>query len=243
MAATITFGGGVLLGFASSLHCIGMCGGIALLLGLPPARSGQGERGRAGALALTLAGHLPLHLGRALAYMALGGLAGGIGAAAIGAVAMEQAHLFMRWAAAMALAWVGFSILGLMPSPATVGHALLPRLGGAHHPSLSLPTPLTRLVAGLGWGLMPCGMVYGALLFAAFAGSAPGGMAVMGGFALGTMPALMLVHGGHAALGRFARRAQARWITGGAILALALLSLLAPEAGLRALCRSLGLPV
>jgi len=243
LAAAITFGGGVLLGFASSLHCIGMCGGIALLLGLPPARRRAENRGgRIGALASTLAGHVPLHLGRALAYMTLGGLAGGIGAAAIGAVAMEQAHLFMRWAAAMALAWVGFSVLGLMPSPATVGHALLPRMGYGH-PSLSLPTPLARLMTGLGWGFMPCGMVYGALLFAAFAGSALGGMAVMGGFALGTMPSLMLVHGGHAALARFARRAQARWITGAAILFLALLSLLAPETGFRAFCRSLGLPV
>src|SRR5690606_31478317 len=150
--AAITFGGGVLLGFASSLHCIGMCGGIALLLGLPPARRGAENRGgRIGALAFTLAGHVPLHLGRALAYMTLGGLAGGIGAAAIGGLALEQGDLFMRRGAARGPAWGGFPVLGLGPAPASVGRALLPRMGHGP-PSLSLPTPLGRLMAGLGWG-------------------------------------------------------------------------------------------
>jgi sulfite exporter TauE/SafE len=233
VTAAITFGGGALLGIASSLHCIGMCGGIAMLLGLPP---GQ-EKG-----ARLLAVHLPLHAGRALSYTALGGIAGAIGAAAIGAVAVEGAHLLMRWAAAMTLVWVGLSTMGLMPSPAIVGHAMLPRIS---LPRRSTPMPVFagRFAAGVGWGLMPCGMVYGALLFAAFAGSALGGMAVMAGFALGTMPALFLVHGGSSVLSRLARRPELRWLVGSAIVALALLSLLANEATLLKLCRSLGLPV
>lgn len=231
----ISFGGGALLGLASSLHCVGMCGGIAMLLGLP----GQGGEGKRAAL---LADQLPLHAGRALSYMILGGLAGAIGAAAIGLVAIEGAHLFTRWAAAMTLAWVGLSTMGLMPSPALIGHALLPRLalprGGAVGTGAA-----GRVAAGIGWGLMPCGMVYGALLFAAFAGSALGGMAVMAGFALGTMPALLLVHGGSTALVRLARRPQARWLAGAAIVALAALSLLPPEADLLAFCRGAGLPL
>ncbi len=234
MAAAITFGGGALLGFASSLHCIGMCGGIAMLLGAP---AGQGSHASRQIAAL-----LPLHAGRAASYALLGGLAGGIGAAAIGLVAIESAHLLLRWAAAMTLAWIGLSTMGLMPSPAVVGHAVLPRFAFPS-PHRALPGPAGRFAAGMGWGFMPCGMVYGALLFAAFAGSVPGGMAVMLGFALGTVPALLLVHGGSSVLARFARRPQARWLSGLAILAIAFVSLVPDEASLRALCRSVGLPV
>ncbi|MBO9575372.1 MAG: sulfite exporter TauE/SafE family protein [Sphingobium sp.] len=231
MAAAITFGGGMLLGLASSLHCVGMCGGIALILGLPAARGeGQGI--------MRLAVHLPLHVGRGLSYALLGGLAGGLGAAVVSVVAVEEAHLLMRWAASMTLAWVGLSMLGLMPSPSVVGHALLPRFALAGRPAAH---PVAGgLAAGIGWGLMPCGMVYGALLFAAFAGSALGGMAVMAGFALGTMPTLLLVQSGQLALARFARRPEARWLAGVAILIIAAVSLMPPEMGLAFLCRSAG---
>lgn len=232
MVSAVSFGGGALLGLASSLHCVGMCGGIAMLLGMPPGRASGMRR---------LLDYAPLNLGRAFSYMLLGGLAGGVGAAAIGAVTFEGAHLFLRWAAAMTLAWVGLATLGLMPSPAFVGHAVLPRFAISR--ASAAPGIAGRLVAGMAWGFMPCGMVYGALLFAAFSGSALGGMAVMAGFALGTMPALLLVHSGSAMLASLARRPQARWATGIAILAIAAFSLLPPEASLRALCRSMGLPV
>ena len=233
MTAAITFGGGFLLGFASSLHCVGMCGGIAMLLGLP---QGQGRAASA------LVAQLPLHAGRALSYMVLGGLAGGLGAAAIGAVSLAGAHLFTRWAAAMSLAWVGFSTTGLMPSPALIGHALLPRFVMPRG-VMTAPAMTGRLAAGMGWGLMPCGMVYGALLFAAFAGSAWGGMAVMAGFAFGTVPALLLVQSGSSALARLARRPQLRVIAGVVLVVLAVASLLSDEASLVRLCRGIGIPV
>jgi sulfite exporter TauE/SafE len=231
MASAVSFGGGALLGVASSLHCVGMCGGIALLLGLPGG-AGKGMR--------PLLDWLGLNGGRALSYMTMGALAGAFGGLALGLVALPQAHLLARWAAAMVLAWLGLSTLGLLPAPAAIGHALLPRFalsrpGGAWAPGVG------RLAAGMGWGLMPCGMVYGALLYAAFAGSALGGLLVMAGFALGTMPALLLVHLGSSTLARLARRPALRRITGLAILALALASLLPVETGFRALCRGLGL--
>lgn len=225
MAGALTFGGGVLLGFASSLHCIGMCGGIALLLGRPTA---AGRRSPAEPLAL--------HAGRIGAYMLLGGLAGGMGSAVVGGLDGALAHLLLRWAAAMTLAWVGLSTLGLMPSPAIVGHALRLRLPVAALAG-RVPVELRGLAAGFGWGLMPCGMVYGALFYAAFAGSAAGGLLVMAGFGLGTLPALLAVASGSAALAALVRRPAVRNAAGLAILALAALSLLLPEASLLALCR------
>jgi sulfite exporter TauE/SafE len=218
-----------------------MCGGIAMLLGLPGKDGGQpgGEAGRGARPGFDW---LLLHGGRASSYMLMGALAGALGGAALGLVELSQAHLLARWAAAMVLAWLGLSTLGLVPAPGLVGHALLPRFAPARGGWMALPA-LGRFASGLGWGMMPCGMVYGALLYAAFAGTAMGGASVMGGFALGTLPALLLVHAGSATLARLARRPGLRRATGAAMLLLALVSLVPDEASLLMLCRGVGLPV
>lgn len=227
MASSMTFAGGMLLGFASSLHCVGMCGGIALMFGRPGA---QGQR--------SLADPIALHAGRIMAYMALGGVSGAIGSLAFGGLDAGLAHVLLRWAAAMTLGWVGLAMLDLMPSPAVVGHAIQARLP-AGVPALAgrVPPQLRGLAAGFGWGLMPCGMVYGALLYAVFAGSLAGGMAVMAGFGLGTVPALLAVASGSMVLTALARRPGVRWAAGIAILLLAGLSVLPGEHSLLALCR------
>ncbi|MCW2390436.1 sulfite exporter TauE/SafE [Sphingobium sp. B1D7B] len=231
MADPWTFGGGFLLGFASSLHCVGMCGGIALLLGQARA---EGDHPAVFAARL--------HAGRIGAYMVMGGAAGALGALALGGLDATLGHLLLRWAAAMSLAWVGFSMLGLMPSPAVVGHAIR---GQVHVPASvagaarsMLPPRLRMIATGFGWGMMPCGMVYGALLYAAFAGSLTGGLLVMAGFGIGTLPALLAVQGGATMLAGLARKPGVRTLAALAILLCALLSLGAGEAGLLALCRA-----
>ncbi len=228
MASPLTFAGGMLIGLASSLHCVGMCGGIALMLGRPGA---VGVR--------SWNEPLLIHAGRISAYVLLGGIAGSLGSTALGGLEAPVAHQLLRWAAAMTLAWVGLAMLDLMPSPAFVGHALKSWLPSPV-PAMTarVPTPLKGFAAGFGWGLMPCGMVYGALLYAVFSGSLAGGLSVMAGFGLGTVPALLAVASGSLALGSLARRPAARWVAGVAILSLAGLSLLPGEASLMALCRT-----
>lgn len=224
MAATsASFLGGLLLGLASSLHCVGMCGGITLLLGLPD--GGKTPAARIG-------DWLALHGGRALSYVALGGLAGGIGGAVVTAVGAGQGHALLRWGAAFSLGWVGLSLAGLMPSPAVVGHKLLPRM--------SLPRPPAgRVGLGLAWGLLPCGMVYGALLYALFAGSVAGGAWVMLGFAIGTMPALLGAQAGFAALRRLGAQRLGQQGLGAVILLAAMISLADSGPGFGQLCASM----
>ena len=227
MADAWGLGGGLMVGFASSLHCIGMCGGIALMLGKPA--SEHREHPVYSALAP--------HLGRIAAYMVLGGFAGAMGALALAGLGGTAGHLFLRWAGAMTLAWIGFSMLGLMPTPAVVGRMVLahaPAIGTAK--ALRAPPQLRGLAIGFGWGLMPCGMVYGALLYAAFSGSVLGGVSVMAGFGLGTVPALLLVHSGSTGLAALARRPALRSAAALLILLAAALSLLVGESSLLALC-------
>jgi len=219
MPAAISLAGGAALGLASSLHCLGMCGGISLMLGGTAAGNQQAL----------------LHGGRILSYAGLGALAGGLGSAAMGGVDPGTGHALLRWSAALSLGWMGLVTAGLAPAPAFLGHAA-PR---AIRALLRLPLPARRIAGGLAWGLLPCGMVYGALLFAMFAGSALGGALVMLGFGLGTLPALVAAGLG---FGRLQAMVRARWL-GAAMVGIAALSLIDNPAALGAWCARLANPL
>ena len=104
----LTLLGGLLLGLASSLHCAGMCGAIASSLMFSFA-AGESEAERASAL-------MAAHAGRVLMYVAGGAILGAVGSTVYGAFDHASAFLVMRWAAAVALGWIGLSVAGFAPS-------------------------------------------------------------------------------------------------------------------------------
>ncbi|WP_334133988.1 sulfite exporter TauE/SafE family protein [Tepidimonas sp.] len=59
-------------------------------------------------------------------------------------------------------------------------------------PVLGRLGPRAPVVLGLGWALMPCGLLYSALLVASLSASALSGALIMAAFAAGTMVALAL---------------------------------------------------
>jgi sulfite exporter TauE/SafE len=73
-------------------------------------------------------------------------------------------------------------------------------------------------------GLLPCGLLYGALAAAAGTASAAGGALAMAAFALGTVPALIAV-GWAGLIVRRRLRGVTRWIATPLLLANALLLL------------------
>lgn len=232
MSSAISLSGGIALGLASSLHCIGMCGGISVLFG---------HSGRARSAVAASRDQAWLHGGRIASYAALGALAGSMGQAALAGIDAGPAHMLLRWAAAASLGWIGLAIAGLAPVPAFLGHAAMPGRG-AMRLMLHMPPAARRIAGGLAWGLLPCGMVYGALLFAMFAGTMLGGALVMLGFGLGTLPALIAVHLGFGRLQSVLReKGAAKWL-GAAMVVIALLSLVDSPATLAAYCRQLITP-
>jgi uncharacterized protein len=228
LASAISLAGGAALGLASSLHCIGMCGGISVMFGYSSCSDGAGAAVRTQAL---------LQSGRIASYAALGALAGGVGGAAIGHLDPGIGHQLLRWAAALSLGWIGLAMAGLIPSPAFLARAHLPR--SAVRLILRLPMAARRIVGGLAWGLLPCGMVYGALIFAMFAGTALGGAFVMLGFGLGTLPALIVAGLGYARVQAILRTHGAEKWLGSVIAMLAVLSLIDSPTALRGLCSHL----
>lgn len=215
----LSFTSGVLLGFSSSLHCAGMCGGIAasLMLGL----------GRASGQVRTL---LTLQAGRVAAYVAAGAFLGSAGAMFYGRMDHGAGHAVLRAVAAMSLGWAGLSMLGLAP-PLTFADRfagpLSARLRLAPGGSFALPV-IAPFIAGLGWGLLPCGMVYAALFYAVLSGSGGSGALIMMGFGLGTLPAVTLTALGIGTLRDYGRSPRIRTAAGLAILAVAAASVLVP---------------
>lgn len=170
-------------------HCAFMCGPFVLaqagarLSRLPADRMAEWRR-------LTGAAVLPYHLGRLVTYSALGALAGGIAGTLFAQTWLPKVAGVLLFIAAIALAVQALGQSGWrLPLVDRLGELLatLARPLGAD------PTGWRGFGFGLVLGFLPCGLLYGTLAAAGSAGSALGGALLMASFALGTMPALILV--------------------------------------------------
>lgn len=227
----------LLTGLAGAGHCAGMCGGIAGALAFAvPAERRQGP-----AHLLML---LAMSGGRISLYVLLGAVAGGL-AALVAPAEAGTAMLVLRLLTALALLLVALHLLGIARSLRWLeqaGARAWQRLAPLSRRLLPLRGPGDAWLAGAIWGLLPCGLVYGALLYAAGAGSAAAGAAVMAAFGLGTLPAVLGL--GLLAAQLRARAAGLRLASGALLLAYALATLLATllawPAILDGTCRSPG---
>jgi len=225
----LTFLGGLLIGLASSLHCVGMCGAIAssLMFAFSPGES-DAERVRA---------LMAAESGRVLMYVAGGALLGATGSAFYGAFDHSAAFLAMRWAAAVALGWIGLSVAGFAPPLAVMDRVAVPIAERLRFASgMSAAGEAGAFASGLVWGLLPCGMVYGALFYAMLTGDPWRGAAAMAGFGLGTLPSVTGAAFGLSRFRRLAREPKARLAVGLAILALAAASVGLPSVNLSGFC-------
>lgn len=169
------------LGFLSSAHCVGMCGGImgALTMAVPP-------EAKARRLRLVLC----YNLGRIGSYTLMGA---GLGALA-GALHLAGLGFILRLLAALLLIAMGLYLAdwwrGLTWLERGGRHlwAYLQPLGKALMPVTSAPKALA--LGGL-WGWLPCGLVYTALAYSATQANPLLSGAVMLAFGLGTLPAVM----------------------------------------------------
>lgn len=222
-----TFLGGLLLGLASSPHCAGMCGGVGSSLALTLA-DGRDPRAQAKVLMLAQAG-------KATAYMAAGALLGAVGSSLYWLFDRQAAHLVLRALAAACLVWIGLSLAGWTPSPfAGVDRWLSPLRRWAW--SNKGAVGWAAAIAGLIWGLLPCGMVYSALAFAMLSGSAGGGALVMLGFGLGVIPSVSVVSLGLARLPALSRGRVSRLSAATALILAGFATLLWPMGRMLARC-------
>jgi sulfite exporter TauE/SafE len=182
-------------GLLGSGHCVGMCGGFALMLG-----------GNRLGLAANLRRQIVYSLGRVGTYT-VGGAAAGYGGWRLGTLVAPavNAQALLSIGAGLLLIVQGLSAAGLLRWRLLTGGFSC--LGPASFAALLKARPLWHVfAAGALNGLLPCGLVYAYLALASSSGELAGGATTMALFGLGTMPALILVGSGGAALGLVLRR-------------------------------------
>lgn len=174
----------LVLGFAGSFHCIGMCGPIALAL--PVGRYSWAGR---------MSGILLYNLGRISTYSLLGGLFGMIGRG-FSVMGLQQAFSIV----------LGVLIVAAVIFPSGFMSGVerrvsdIPVLGTVKRSIQSLfrrPGPSSFYLIGVLNGLLPCGFVYMALPMAMAVGTAGQGAIFMAAFGAGTIPAMMAVSFSH----------------------------------------------
>ena len=168
---------GLLGGFG---HCVGMCSPFVLFVSRRYAAPGAG-RGAA------LRAQLWYTVGRVVTYVLLGALAGALG----GVVQLAGALLGLQRAASVVagaalVLWALAALSDLVPG-FSAGGKLFARVARA----LQGRVPGHPFATGLFLDLLPCGLLYSAVLAAVARGSALEGALALAIFGLGTAPALL----------------------------------------------------
>lgn len=172
----------LVLGAAGSAHCVGMCGPIALAV--PSPSNGRGAR---------WVSTLLLNSGRVTTYALLGAAVGTLGLG-MRLAGLQQVVSIVGGG----LLLLSIVIPGLLERWSPTGRVALvvSRLRSALARNLRRTAPEALFLTGALNGLLPCGLVYAALLGAASMASPLEGALFMAVFGLGTWPALIALRMG-----------------------------------------------
>jgi uncharacterized protein len=164
-----------ILGFTGSLHCVGMCGPIAMMV------TGNGRRN-------VLVNRLLYNSGRIVTYVAMGFIVGWLGK-------------IVQWSGVQGKVSVGIGVLIILvlfipkiqlfflPSLSR----LVSKLKLAFSRYLKSRKTFSAALTGLLNGFLPCGLVYAALAIALVQATPIESAGVMVLFGLGTFPAMVAI--------------------------------------------------
>lgn len=212
----LTIASAVLIGFLGSSHCLGMCGGLTIALGL----------GNEGENRWYL---LSYNTGRVFMYGVTGALVGLFGEQIVSA-APAIGFLLHMIAGGLLVA------MGLYISQWWMGLTKLEKIGGLLwkkiQPFSKVLIPVRghkqALLLGVVWGLIPCGLVYSTLALALVAADWQQSALFMLAFGIGTLPAMLSVgFVGQNMLARL-REKQFRTFSGLVIIVMSILTILVP---------------
>lgn len=210
------------VGLLGSGHCFGMCGGIAAGLGSIPVRTGSENEAKPRASSAVL-----FNLGRIVSYACLGLISAALLARVGKVLNVPQWSMILRALTALMIFLIGLQYLFnwqtlavIEKAGARVWNHVLPFAVRAS----SMPGGSGRLLLGLCWGLLPCGLVYSVLLTASAAGSPVSGASVMLAFGIGTLPSMLGMSLAAPALAAMLTDRWTRKLMGTALILLAVIS-------------------
>lgn len=209
----------LLAGLLGSGHCFGMCGGIAGALGA------IGSDGRKSAWAPGLL----FNLGRVASYALLGGVT----AVALGGAGelfdVPKWARLLRLGTAVMILLIGLRFLfdlRVLDRLERAGAGLWRVVQPLAVKLSARPGLVGRLLLGLCWGLLPCGLVYSILLTAASTATFASGCLVMLAFGLGTLPSMLGLTWMSPVLGELLRDRLVKRLVGASLVVLAAWTLL-----------------
>lgn len=198
------------LGFFGSPHCLGMCGGVVMAFGLSMQGVSPAKK------RLIIASY---HLGRLTSYALLGAVGAMVGASVLSPFMTDNA--LPRILLGVSLVFCALLMMGLpmLKSIEKVGLGLWQKLAPMRAKLFPLNSIPKALMAGLLWGFLPCGLVYGAILVAVGLGAGGFSGVVLGAgfmvlFGLGTMPLLLTTQGGATILQKITQKISLRYAGG-----------------------------
>lgn len=193
----------VMSGMLGSVHCLGMCGPFTLVLGVaaPDWRA-------------NLRRQVAYSAGRIFTYAVLGAAAGFTAARLVGSLpGWSNVPAALAIVAGAILVWQGVVAVGMIRPRGVAGTVTCPG-GAAFRSLLAARNSLEAFLAGMFTGLLPCGLLYGMLAYAASRHDVRAGLVAMTAFGIGTVPAMVAGGLGGSLLGVAARRrlhAVAAW--------------------------------
>lgn len=169
---------GLIIGFLGSVHCIGMCGPIAVAL----------PSGFPSSLHL-LASRLAYNIGRVLTYCTLGAICGLLGKTI--AMAGFQRSLSIAAGVLIALGVVVPALAHRRLLPTGLIPRVLDHVKALWEKMFARRTMWSVFVIGILNGFLPCGFLYVGLAASAATGGVISAMVYMALFGLGTVPAML----------------------------------------------------
>lgn len=164
-------------GLVTSIHCLGMCGPLACAM-CPSASERQALWPALGAY----------HAGRLISYTLLGLVAGALGQS-VGWLFNGMPTMVLPYAFGFLFLAIALGLDKYIPQPAIVKRAA----GKVTAFSRKYKGARFGAVLGLATPFLPCGPLYLVVGVALFTGSALEGAALMGAFAVGTIPLLLIL--------------------------------------------------
>jgi sulfite exporter TauE/SafE len=170
-------------GLLGSSHCIGMCGGFAVIVGANPFGFWR-----------NLLRQLVYNVGRVLTYILGGAIAGYLGwRMTISITTLSHVQAILCILAGLLLLWQGMVSVGWLRPPnffsSNSGCSAAAMFAGL----LRQHSWLQVFVAGMANGFLPCGLVYAYLALAISSTSMIGGAGVMALFGAGTIPVMVSI--------------------------------------------------
>jgi sulfite exporter TauE/SafE len=200
------------LGLLGSGHCLGMCGGIA-------AATGSGDKNYS----------IYFNLGRVSSYALIGLLLGGL--TQVISANLAPMMLVFRVVAGLLLVAMGLYLgtwwMGLTKLE-RAGHFIWRKVQPLTRQFLPIQSSVNATKLGLLWGLLPCGLIYSTLTWAATSADAISSMLLMLTFGLGTLPAMLGVAWFGAKIQQFMRNRFTRSISAALLIIFGLWTIVTP---------------